>query len=68
MLIEMGKQARQAARILGRAETQPKNAALTCLAEQLLAQSDPILAANAQDVAESQEAGLSPALLDDFLT
>jgi glutamate-5-semialdehyde dehydrogenase len=64
MLIEMGKQARQAARILGRAETQPKNAALTCLAEQLLAQSDPILAANAQDVAESQKAGLSLALLD----
>jgi glutamate-5-semialdehyde dehydrogenase len=64
MLIEMGKQARQAARILGRAETRQKNAALTCLAEQLLAQSDPILAANAQDVAESQKAGMSPALLD----
>ncbi len=64
MLIKMGKQARQAARILGRAKTQQKNAALTTLAEQILAQSDPILAANAQDVAESQEAGLSPALLD----
>ena len=64
MLIEMGKQARQAARILGRAETQQKNAALTCLAEGLLAQSNPILAANAHDVAESQEAGMSPALLD----
>ena len=64
MLIEMGKQARQAARILGRAETRQKNAALTSLAEQLLSQSDLILAANAQDVAESQEAGLSPAILD----
>jgi glutamate-5-semialdehyde dehydrogenase len=64
MLIEMGKQARQAARILGRAETRQKNAALTCLAEQLLAQSEHILAANAQDIAESQEAGMSPALLD----
>jgi glutamate-5-semialdehyde dehydrogenase len=64
MLIEMGKQARQAARILALGETQKKNAALTDLAEQLQSQSDPILAANAQDVAEGQKAGLSPALLD----
>jgi len=60
----MGKQARQAAQSLARAETAQKNAVLTSLAEQLLAQSALILAANAQDVADSQKAGLAPALLD----
>jgi glutamate-5-semialdehyde dehydrogenase len=64
MLIEMGKQARRAAQSLARAETSQKNAALTALAEQLLAQSVTILAANAQDVADSQKAGLAPAMLD----
>jgi glutamate-5-semialdehyde dehydrogenase len=64
MLTEMGKRARQAAQSLARAETDQKNAVLTSLAEQLLAQSALILAANAQDVAESQKAGLTPALLD----
>ena len=64
MLTDMGKRARQAARILARAETPQKNAALTSLAKQLLAQSALILAANAQDVADSQTAGLSPAMLD----
>lgn len=64
MLIDMGKQARQAAQSLARAETGQKNAALTTLAEQILAQSAMILAANTQDVAESQAAGLAPSLLD----
>ena len=64
MLIEMGKRARQAAQSLARAETVQKNSALTTLAEQLLAQSAMILAANAQDVADSQAAGLAPAMLD----
>jgi glutamate-5-semialdehyde dehydrogenase len=64
MLTEMGKKARQAAQSLARAETAQKNAALTSLAERLLAQSALILAANARDVADSQAAGLAPALLD----
>jgi glutamate-5-semialdehyde dehydrogenase len=64
MLIEMGKQARQAAQSLALAETPQKNAALASIAESLLAQSALILAANTQDVAESQAAGLTPALLD----
>jgi glutamate-5-semialdehyde dehydrogenase len=64
MLIEMGKQARQAAQSLARAETVQKNAVLTTLAEQLLVKSALILAANAQDVAESQAAGLAPSMLD----
>ena len=64
MLIDMGKQARRAAQSLAGAETVQKNSALTTLAEQLLAQSAVILAANAQDVAESQAAGLAPSMLD----
>ncbi len=64
MLIEMGQRARQAARILARTETRQKNSVMTTLADQLLAQTDLILTANSQDVAESQQAGLSPARLD----
>ena len=64
MLVEMGKRARQAARIVGRASTAQKNALLNALAAELLAQSESILAANAQDVADGQQAGLTPALLD----
>jgi glutamate-5-semialdehyde dehydrogenase len=64
MLIEMGKQARQASRSLARADTQTKNAMLTALAGQLGAQAERILAANALDVADGQSAGLAPALID----
>ncbi len=64
MLIEMGKQARQAAHILSQATAAQKNALLSDLAERLTALSDPILSANARDVEEGQKAGLSPALLD----
>ena len=64
MLVEMGKQARQASHLLARATSEQKNAVLTALAEHLLDGSDPILAANALDVAESRSAGLTPALVD----
>ena len=64
MLIEMGKNARRAARLLARADAQIKNAALTTIAERLLNQSAAVLESNAQDVAESQKAGLSAALVD----
>jgi glutamate-5-semialdehyde dehydrogenase len=64
MLVEMGKKARQAARKLGRASSEQKNAALLCLADALLSSSAEILAANAEDLAEAREAGLSAALLD----
>ncbi|MFL7870420.1 MAG: glutamate-5-semialdehyde dehydrogenase [Anaerolineales bacterium] len=64
MLVEMGKQARKAARILGRTETARKNAVLISLADAILAQSDQILAANAQDIADGEHAGLTPALID----
>lgn len=64
MLIEMGKRARKAARVLGRTETTLKNAVLISLAEAILSQSEPILAANARDIVDSENAGLTPALID----
>jgi glutamate-5-semialdehyde dehydrogenase len=64
MLVEMGKQARAAARKLGRASSEQKNAALLCLAEALLSSSAEILAANAEDLAAARQAGLSAAMLD----
>jgi glutamate-5-semialdehyde dehydrogenase len=64
MLVEMGKRARQSARVLGRANTDLKNVVLMTLADELLAHTDAILAANAQDVADGQQAGLTPALID----
>ena len=64
MLIEMGKRARKAARILGRTETTLKNTVLMSLAEAILSQSDQILAANARDIADGENAGLTPALID----
>jgi len=64
MLIEMGKRARQAARILGRIETDLKNTVLTDLADELITQADPILAANAQDITDGEKAELTPALID----
>jgi len=64
MLVDMGKQARLAFRILSQATTVQKNKALSSLAERLETQVEPILTANAQDVAEGQKFGLTPALLD----
>ncbi len=63
-LQEMGQRARSAARQLARATTDQKNAALVALADRLWADRTEILAANAQDVAAAQVAGLSPAMLD----
>ncbi|HTX91423.1 MAG TPA: gamma-glutamyl-phosphate reductase, partial [Anaerolineales bacterium] len=64
MLIEMGKQARQASRSLAQADRQTKDAALAALVRELGTQSDRILAANALDVADGQKAGLEAALID----
>jgi len=64
MLVEMGKKAKKAARVLGRTESTLKNTVLLSLADEILAQAEPILAANAQDVADGEKAGLTPALID----
>jgi glutamate-5-semialdehyde dehydrogenase len=64
MLVEMGKRARKAARIVGRTKTAQKNAVLVALAEAILSQSGKILTANAQDIADAQKTGLRQALID----
>ena len=60
----IGKNARKAARQLALASTVKKDNFLNLLADFLLSGMDSILAANSLDVADGQEDGLSPALID----
>lgn len=66
-LIQMGKAAKEAAFHLATASTAQKNKALASIADELEANADVILAANAQDIAKGREAGLGEALLDRLL-
>jgi glutamate-5-semialdehyde dehydrogenase len=59
-----GQAARRAARELARASTVTKNAALTAIADGLVARSADIVRANELDVAAAQDAGLTPAIID----
>ncbi|MGH8446999.1 MAG: glutamate-5-semialdehyde dehydrogenase [Solimonas sp.] len=61
---ERGAKARAAARLLARADTGTKNAALFALAQGLLDDAQSILEANAQDMREGRAAKLDAALLD----
>ncbi|MEZ0372489.1 MAG: glutamate-5-semialdehyde dehydrogenase, partial [Candidatus Sericytochromatia bacterium] len=63
-LQEMGKAAKEAARILYRSDTATKNLAILAMAVKLRSESAEILAANAEDVREAEAAGISGALLD----
>lgn len=66
-MIELGQRAKAAARLLARATTEQKNAALTALADQLMARCADILEANALDVAAAKANGLSAAMIDRLL-
>ncbi|MBE2235060.1 MAG: glutamate-5-semialdehyde dehydrogenase, partial [Anaerolinea sp.] len=66
-MISLGQRAKAAGRLLARASTAQKNAALQAIADGLERDQAPILAANGLDVADGQAAGLSPALLDRLL-
>ena len=61
---DFGKRARAAARQLRQCTTAQKNDGLRAMADELVAAQDAILAANADDVAQGQKAGLSAAMLD----
>lgn len=61
---EIGAAARAAARVLATTSSELKNSALLAMAEQLVAQSDSILAANALDLAAGEKNGLSASMLD----
>lgn len=67
MLIETGRRAKAASKILARASTADKNAALLALAEALNTARADILTANAIDVAEARANGLTDALIDRLL-
>ncbi|HAE59046.1 MAG TPA: glutamate-5-semialdehyde dehydrogenase [Anaerolineae bacterium] len=67
MLIETGRRAKTASKILARFPTDLKNSALLALAEALNSARAEVLAANALDVAEGRANGLSEALIDRLL-
>ncbi|MCW8332858.1 glutamate-5-semialdehyde dehydrogenase [Vibrio paucivorans] len=66
-LMNMGKAAKEAAFHLATASTAQKNKALAIIADELEANADTILAANAKDIELGREAGLTDALLDRLL-
>ena len=66
-LIEMGKQAKEAAFVLSQLSQREKNQALAFIAEQLEQEQDRILAANAQDIEAAKQNGLSDAIIDRLL-
>ncbi|MFP1630764.1 glutamate-5-semialdehyde dehydrogenase [Zhengella sp. ZM62] len=64
LMAEMGRRARAAAAPLAIASPQAKHAALMAMADAIEADMDAILAANAIDMENGVEAGLTPAMLD----
>ena len=67
MLIETGRRARAASKLLALAGTETKNAALLALSEALSAARVQILAANQLDVISARTDGLSESLIDRLL-
>ena len=61
---ELATSAKQAARTLATASSDAKNAALLAMASAIEGSADELKAANAQDLADGEKAGLSAALLD----
>ncbi len=63
-LHELGVKARQAARVMGCAESGAKNAALNAIAEAILADREQLKAENQKDLEAGRQKGLDSALLD----
>jgi glutamate-5-semialdehyde dehydrogenase len=61
---DVGRRARAASRLMAKAETAAKNAALGHIAAGLAARQAEILSANAADLAEARKAGLDAAMLE----
>jgi glutamate-5-semialdehyde dehydrogenase len=60
----LGRQARDASRVLAAASTEAKNTALLATAEEIRRQRDVLIAANAKDLALAQQNRLETAMLD----
>ena len=63
-LQQMGLRAKKAAQVLSCASTKEKNQALLTIAYYLVREKEAVLSANRQDVALSQQNGVSPAMVD----
>ena len=63
-MTDVGQRARTASRLVGRAETRSKDAALHAIADALEAAEERLRAANQLDMDAGRTAGLEPALLD----
>lgn len=63
-MTRLGRAAREASRVIGRASTAQKNRALHAAADALDAGRDALIAANEQDLAHGRASGLEAALLD----
>ena len=64
LMADIGRRARAAARPLAMVSTERKNAALLAMADCIERRAEDILAANAIDIENGSEAGLSPASMD----
>ena len=63
-ILDLGKRAHAASRLLARAGTEQKNEALMRMADEIEARSEAILAANEKDVTKAKAEGLSDAMID----
>ncbi|MDO9371762.1 MAG: glutamate-5-semialdehyde dehydrogenase [Gammaproteobacteria bacterium] len=63
-MTDVGQRARAAARLMARAGTQAKNAALLAMAERMERDAAVLLAANAKDIEAAKKSGLDAAMLD----
>ena len=63
-MVELGRRAKAAARVLATTSTAAKDAALLAAADLLVDRTDDILAANARDIARAEEAGTSATVID----
>jgi len=64
LITSLGRAAREASRVLAKAQTAQKNQALLAIGKALDASRADLLAANAKDMAQGRENGLDAALLD----
>lgn len=64
LILDYGRRARQAARVLARLETEEKNRALRAMADELVARTAGILEANRKDLEKAADSGLTGAMVE----
>jgi glutamate-5-semialdehyde dehydrogenase len=64
LIIEMGKGAKEASRVLRKIDRGQKDAALLLTADKLLARKEEIFRENGKDLSIARESGLAPAMID----